>query len=264
MQIFEIIINYAKDIYSRRELLYNLIVKDLKSRYKTTTLGFLWAILNPLLMMTVLSIVFSLFIKLQIEKFPVFLLTGLLPWYFLSLSLSVSTISIVDNANLIKKVSFTRVIIPLSVVISNLINFLLSLIVLFIFMLIFKINFSFLNLFLPFVILIQFTFVAGISFISAVLHTFYRDVKYIVEALLLCGFYATPIFYSLSMVPQRLQKIYMLNPMVGIVTAYRDLLLYNNIPHPEDIAYIVLFSLTVFVIGLIIFRKYEKVFADYV
>jgi len=131
-------------------------------------------------------------------------------------------------------------------------------------MLIFKIKFTLLILLLPIIILLQCIFVLGISLISATLHTFYRDTKYIVEVLLLCGFYLTPIFYPPSLVPQKFQKIYMLNPMADMVTIYRDLLLFAKLPRPTVIVYTIFVSLTVFIIGLMIFRKNERIFADYV
>ncbi len=253
---------YAGGIFSYRELIFNLVVKDLKVRYKTATLGFLWALLNPLLMMMILSIVFSVFIKLQIEKYPLFLLAALLPWYFLSQSLSCATTSIVDNANLIRKIPFPREIIPLSVIIAQFIFFLLSLMILFIFLVIFKIGFTLLILYLPLVLLVQFVFVSGISLITSALHVRYRDVKYIIEALLLCWFYLTPVFYPLSLVPQQFQRIYMLNPMACIVTIYRDVLLYGGISDFYITWYTLSVSLVFLIAGLFIFKKTEHLFAD--
>lgn len=264
MRIIKATVSYFKHIFSYRELIYNLSIKDLKVRYKTATLGFFWALLNPLIMMIIFSIVFSLFIKIQIEKYPIFLLTALLPWYLLSQSLSISTTSIVDNANLIKKVSFPREIIPISSIIANLTNFLLSLIVLFIFLIIFKVRFTFMILLLPLLVLTQFIFILGISLISCALYTSYRDVKYIVEVLLLSWFYLTPIFYPLNLVPQQYQRIYMLNPMTCIVVMYRDVLLYGNMPNPKVMSYALLISFSLLIIGLIIFKKREAVFADLV
>jgi len=264
MRLISAIKNYFKDIFSYKELIYNLTLKDLKVRYKTAALGFLWALLNPLIMMIIFSIVFSLFMKIQIEKYPIFLLTALLPWHFLSQSLSISTTSIVDNANLIKKVSFPREIIPISSITANLINFLLSLIVLFIFLIIFKVRFTFMILLLPLLVLTQFIFTLGISLISCTLYTSYRDVKYIVEVLLLSWFYLTPIFYPLSLIPQQYQRIYMLNPMACIVVMYRDVLLYGNMPNPKVMSYALLISFSFLIIGLIIFKKRETIFADLV
>ena len=127
---------YIKRLFKYRELLVSLSLKDFKVRYKSAYLGFLWSILNPLFLMVVFSIVFSFVAKIQIEKYPIFLLVGLIPWTFFSLSLSNTTHSIIDNANLIKKINFPRAVIPLSIILANLYNFLLSQIVLFMFLLV--------------------------------------------------------------------------------------------------------------------------------
>lgn len=255
---------YFVDIFSYRELIFNLVAKDLKVRYKTAMLGFLWALLNPLLMMVILSVVFSVFLKLKIEKYPLFLLTALLPWHFLSQSLSIATTSIVDNANLIRKIPFPREIIPLSVIIAQFIFFLLSLMILFIFLVIFKIRLTLLILFLPLALLLQFIFILSISLITSALHTRYRDVKYIVEALLLCWFYLTPIFYPLSLVPSQFQRIYMLNPMACVVIIYRDVLFYAKTPDFSIAGYTLSVSLVFLIVGLLIFKRTESLFADVV
>ena len=258
------IAKYIKKIFAYNELIITLAVKDFKVRYKNAVLGFLWALLNPLLMMAILSVVFSFVFKIQVDKYPVFLLTALLPWYFLSFSLSGSTVSIVENANLIKKISFAREIIPVSVVLSNLFNLLLSLLVLFVFMFIFGVKFTPLILLLPFVIILQTIFVMGISFICATLHTIYRDTKHIVDTLLLLGFYLTPVFYPVSMVPGKIEHIYMFNPMACIITIYRSILFYGVMPSVNIIIYAILFSAALFIFGLMLFRRHEKLFADYV
>jgi ABC-2 type transport system permease protein len=250
--------------YEFRELVMNLAKKDFKVRYKSATLGFLWALLNPLLLMAILSIVFSLIMKIQVEKYPVFLLTALIPWTCFSLSVTNSTTAITDNGNLIKKVFFPREIIPAAVNLANLFNFLLSLVVLFVFLLVFRVALTPTVFLLPFVILIQLTFTVGLSLITSCLHVYYRDVKYLMEALLVFWFYATPIFYPLSMVPERIMKIYMLNPMASIVTMYRNILLEGCFPDPAVLACGLGSSLVVLVIGFHVFRKLEPNFADVV
>lgn len=256
--------HYLKTLFSYRYLLYNLTVKDLKVRYKTAILGFAWVILNPLVLMVILSVVFTMIIKIGIEKFPVFLLCGLLPWTFTSLSLLSVTTSIVDNSNLIKKVAFPRILIPFSTILANMVHFLLSVIVLFIFLALYKVQLTFYAMLFPLIVVIQFFFVAGISLIASVLHTWYRDVKYIIELLLLSWFYFTPIFYSPALVPDKLRKIYMLNPMACIVSMYRDILLYGKNLDLKFFGYTALAAIISFTIGVAAFRKSEKTFADVV
>lgn len=258
----EICFSFKKRLLNFTELLYNLTIKELKVRYKNTILGFLWSLLNPLLLMLVLSVVFSIILKIGIEKYPVFLLCALLPWAFLNNSIAISTTSIVDNANLIKKVPFAREVIPLSVVLANLIHFLLALIVLFVFLLIFKVRLTVFALLMPFVIFTQLLFIIGISFITSALHTYYRDVRYIMEVILLCWFYATPIFYSTSFVPDKMLNIYLLNPMACMVIVYRDILLYGRFPGIKIIMLSTLSAFISLILGLLIFRKYKRNFAD--
>src|SRR3990172_1064812 len=138
------------------ELIYNLAKKDLKVRYKSATLGFLWTILNPLLMMVALTVVFSMFLRIKTEfPYSIFVLTGLIPWTFFNLSLSSCTNSITDNCNLIKKVYFPREIIPLSIVLANLVNYLLSLLILLFLLLFFRIKLTYLVLLVPIIIGVQ-------------------------------------------------------------------------------------------------------------
>jgi len=253
---------YFKDIFYYKELLVNLVSKELKVRYKTAVLGFLWTLLNPLLMMVILSVIFSVFIKLEIEKYPLFLLIGLVPWHFFGQSLSVATTSIVDNAGLIRKISFPRELIPLSAIISQFIFFLLSLAVLFVFLVIFRAKFTLLILILPLVLVAEFVFILGVSLITSALHVRYRDVRYVTEALLLCWFYLTPIFYPLSLVPERLQALYMLNPMACIVSIIRDILYYAKMPDFFILGYVFSISFVFLIAGLLVFKREEPLFAD--
>ncbi len=245
------------------ELVYNLAKKDLKVRYKTASLGFLWAILNPLLMMVVLTVIFSIFLRIKTDyPYSVFILTGLIPWAFFNLSLSSCTNSIVDNSNLIKKVYFPREIIPVSIVLANLINFFLSIIILFVFLLSFKIKLTYFILFLPAIIVLQILFTVGISLLTSSLNVYYRDIRYIVEASLLMWFYATPVFYPITMVPERIKSYYFLNPMAGIITSYRRILLEGQPPDLYLFMETSLITVAVLVIGYVVFKKIEPAFAD--
>lgn len=247
------------------ELVYNLAKKDLKVRYKTASLGFLWAILNPLLMMIVLTVIFSIFLRIKTDyPYSVFILTGLIPWAFFNLSLSSCTNSIVDNSNLIKKVYFPREIIPVSIVLANLINFFLSIIILFLFLLSFKIKLTYFILFLPAIIVLQILFTVGISLLTSSLNVYYRDIRYIVEASLLMWFYATPVFYPVTMVPERMKPYYFLNPMAGIITSYRRILLEGQFPDFYLFIETSLITIAVLLIGYIVFKKIEPAFADLV
>ncbi|MCK5494007.1 MAG: ABC transporter permease [Candidatus Omnitrophica bacterium] len=257
-------LNYLKNFFLYRDVLISLTIKYLKVKYKMAFLGFLWAILHPLSMMVVLSIVFSFIVRIEVEKFPIFLLCGLLPWSFTSVALISTTSSIVDNSNLIKKIFFPRLAIPISVILSNMVHFLFSLVILIVFLLIFNVNFTVHMFLIPVIIIIHFLFVTGISLISSVFYVWYRDVKYIIEVGLLLWFYFTPIFYPISFVPKEFQWLYVLNPMAGIIKMYRNVLLYGKGLEMKFLVCSFLVSVFVFILGLVIFKKKENEFADIV
>ncbi|MBU1627100.1 ABC transporter permease [bacterium] len=260
-----VMLHSLKELIKARELLLNLALKELKVRYKSAVLGFLWAILHPLLLMGIFALIFGVFMKLKIPKYPAYLLTGLIPWFFFSSSLSIATNSIVDNYNLVKKVYFPRKVLPLSIIISNFINFLLSLLVLFIFLyLFFGISMTNRLFYLPLIVLLQLVFISGFCFITASLNVYYRDVKYIMEILLTLWFYATPIFYTLDMVPRWLIPLFYLNPMSSLITLYRQILVYGSGPDPIHLITTLIISLAILKIGITISDKYEYVFADFV
>ncbi len=262
-------IKKIKELYRRRELLINLAIQDLKARYKNAIIGFGWTLLSPLAMMIIFVLVFRLIFRIRIENYPVFLLSGLFPWIFFTGSVSEATTSIVARANLIKKTYFPREVIPISVTLAKLINFLLSLIILFAFILIYKIPFTVMILWLPILILIQLILAIGVSLIVSSLHVCYRDIRYLMEILLMFWFYATPIVYSLDMVREPLLKrhlfsLYSLNPMVGVISSYHKILLYGERPDLVSLGLSLLISLIILIIGFLTFRKYERIFADMV
>jgi len=270
-------IKQIKDIFRHHELLFKLASKEIKIKYKHPILGFLWALIVPLSIILVFKIVFSLIIKVPItEGYPffIFLATAVFPWNFFSQSLSGSTTSIQDNSNLIKKVYFPREIIPISIIMANLINFLLTLIVILPMFIFFKVRLSNLIIFLPLVVLLHIVLTIGISLIFSGLQVQFRDIKYIVEILLLIWFYLTPVFYSLDLVfsiSKRFFDIYMLNPFAQIITLYRITLLdgyIKTLPSDLNISYLVVLSLLssfgLFFIGFWIFKRLEPRFADLV
>lgn len=252
------------DLYHHRELIYYLALKDLKVRYKSAALGFLWILLNPLLLMIIFTIVFSYIVKIKVNDYPIFLLTALFPWHFFSHTISTSTHSIIDNAQLVKKVYFPREVIPVAINLANLFNFLLTLVVLLVFQILWGVTPSWTVLLLPLAVGFQILLNVGLSLLLSGLNVYYRDVKYIIDALLVIWFYATPIFYPITLVPEWLRGIYMLNPMAGIITFYRSILLEGNFPDPGLTVQAGMIVLLIFTIGVIVFRRYEPLFADMV
>jgi ABC-type polysaccharide/polyol phosphate export permease len=260
------------ELWSYRELVHNLVIRDLKVRYKNSALGVLWSLLNPLMMMLVFTAVFTVMQGAPVEKFPVFVLVGLLPWQFFADSVSGGTASIVGNSHLINKVYFPREILTISGVLSNLVNFLLALLMLIPILYLFNIPLTAWALLLPLMILIQLMFTLGVSLIVATANVFYRDVHMIISVALLAGFFLTPVFYPLSQLPESYmlfgvelnvwRLMYYLNPMASIIENYRRILFYSS-PHALNFIFrTFITSLGFLVIGLIVFYRYHNRFGE--
>jgi lipopolysaccharide transport system permease protein len=260
------------EVYQYRELIRNLVIRDLKVRYKNSVLGVLWSLLNPLLMTLVFTVVFTLMLRSGIEDYPVFFMCGYLPWSFLAVSLTGGTNSIVGNAHLIKKVYVPREVLPLSQVLSNLVNFLLALIVLFGMILVFQIQLTPAVFLLPVIILAQVLFTLGVSFFLATANVFYRDTEHILQVLMQAWFFLTPVFYPITILPESSQILGMtvniqlwarrLNPMASLVASYRDIL-YRGSPTGLDFLFrTIVTCVAVFVIGYLVFCRFSRVFGE--
>jgi ABC-2 type transport system permease protein len=251
-----------KGIWEFKYLIYNLVLRDLKVKYKGSTLGFLWSLLNPLLMLLVYTVAFKYVIKLKVPNFPVFLFSALMPWTFLSSALSMGAVSITDNSNLVKKVYFPREVLPLSVVLVNLFHFLLTFIVLIPALLFFNIQPGLSFFFLVFIIFFQFLFVLGLTFIFAALNVYYRDIKHFLEVLLQLWFWVTPIIWSISLIPEKYRSFAWMNPFTPFVAAYRDVILRNRIPGFPTIIALIALGVLVLLLGTVIFRRKQRRFAE--
>lgn len=251
-------------VRGRVDLLLNLIRAELTARYKSTTLGMLWFVLNPILTMLILVVVFQRLIRLDIENYPVFVLTALLPWTFFQMGFVNASGSIMRSSGLVKRVSVPRVFIPLSAILASLIHFLVSLVVLFGCMLALHVPFTRYLLLLPVVILIQLVFLVGAGLLGAALSVLYRDVEHAIEPGLRIMFYLTPSFYPLSFVPERWLGVYLLNPMAGIVAMYRQLILEGALPSAFVLGMALATSLVVVMLGTVAFRRAEPYFDDYI
>jgi ABC-type polysaccharide/polyol phosphate export permease len=268
------IINQIKILIQYRHLLWDLAIKDIKVKYRSPTLGFLWAIIAPLIMVFVFKFVFSIILKARVEGYPffIYIMTALFPWTYFSSSVNGAIDSIVSNKELIKKTYFPRHIIPVSVVLASLLNFLPALIVMLLILVFFRIQFSILILLLPVIVLLQTILAIGIALIVSALQVILRDVKYIVELLLMTWLYLSPAFYSLMMVAnisEKFLKLYILNPFVGLFSLYRIAFLkgfVDTLPSEINILYLSVWTfivcLVVLLLGFLVFKKYEPKFSD--
>lgn len=260
------------ELYRYRELIRNLVIRDLKVRYKNSILGVLWSLLNPLAMMLVFTVVFTLMLPMNIEHYPVFFLCGFLPWTFLSASLTGSTNSIVGNASLIKKVYFPREILPIAEILANLINYLIALLVLFVLIVFSPVPLTAAWLMLPLIILAQVMFVGGLAFILSTANVFYRDTQHILEIVMQAWFFLTPIFYSIDILPKTKMLLGVtidvqvwlrrLNPMASLVASYRDVLYRGEFSGADFFLRTFATSLLILVIGFMIFCHFSSVFGE--
>jgi len=244
-----------------KDLLKSLVQRNLSIQYKGSALGFIWILLEPILNMAILSFVFTKIIRFQIDKFPLFILSAILPWNFFSRALSEATSSIIENANLVKKAYFRRELLPISSVLSNFVSLIFSLLVFIPVLVLFKIPLNLSIFFLPVVICSHMLFTLGLAFFLSCVNVYFRDINSIIRFILMLWFYLTPIFYPLSMVPQDLRYIYKLNPMVSIIAMYRNILFEGKIPQFSDLCIASITGIAVTAVGYVIFRKYQSGFA---
>ena len=267
------------ELYRYRDLVLNLVVRDLKVRYKSSVLGFLWSLLNPLLMMLVFAVVFTLLMPNQtIAHFPIFLLSGLLPWNFFRTAVMGSVGSIVSNAHLVKKVYFPREVLPISTVLSNAVNFMLALVVLFAMLFVAGLGLTRWSLWLPVIMAVQIVFTLGLAFILATVNVFYRDTAVIMEVVIQAWFFMTPVFYPIDILPASRvllgvelplrRLVYILNPMASIIANYRTVL-YGSIdgapPGPPGLDFFsrtAVSALLVLLVGYLLFARYARVFGE--
>lgn len=257
-------IERIKELFTYKELIINLTVKELKLKYRNSALGFIWSFLNPLLMLVVYTFAFSFILKVRIPNtnFTVYLLAGLLPWTFFQGAVQASTDSIVANANLIKKVYFPREILPLTIIFSNFVNFLITLLVLFGAVAVFKVKLGFSLIMLPVSLFLLLLFVIGISLILSSLNVLFRDISHLVEVAFMAWFYVTPVIYSLTMIPAKYRIILMLNPMTLIIECIRGSMVYDTWPKISYLLCILLIDFVLLIIGYKVFTKLEKRFAE--
>lgn len=257
--------SFLRPFLYNKYLLSQLIIRDIRSRYKQSIIGYAWIIFNPLVQLLVFSFVFSVVFRFPTNGVPysIFLFIGLLPWIYLQTSLSTSVLVLVDNANLLKKVSFPREVLPYSVVFSKLVDLLFASSLVVIFMLYYHVPLHLTALYLIPLFFIQLTLVSGLALFLSVANLFYRDVQYVTNLVLLTWMYLTPIVYPLSLVPNQYIWIYKFNPMVGITEGYRSAV-FNTPFDVGTITWSAIASLLIFIIGFSIFKKTEKTFADIV
>ncbi len=255
------------ELWSNRELLYFLVWRDIKVRYKQTALGVTWAIIQPFMTMIVFSLFFGRLGEIPSDgiPYPIFSYAALVPWTFFATGLANSANSLVGSQNLLKKIYFPRLVIPISSVSSGLLDFLLAFLVLLAMMFFYRISPSANIIWLPFLLLLAFTTSLGVGLWLSALNVQYRDIKYIIPFLVQFWMFSTPIAYPSSLIENELlRNLYSLNPMAGVVEGFRWALLNTDTAPGSTILLSSLVSLALLVSGLFYFRRMEKTFADVV
>lgn len=253
-----------KAVLDYREMLKTTVSKELRARYKGSVLGFLWTFLNPLLQLLVYSITFRYVMRISVPgvNYTLYLFSGLVPWTCFSASLLMGTNVIVANSNLIKKIHFPRLILPISSVLGNLVNLLLTLCILLpvLWLSGYGINMNY--LYLPVVIALLGLLALGFVLILSGLNVYFRDLEHLLSVLLTAWMYMSPIIYSSDTIPTGAYAFFKMNPMFPVVRAFQDILLYNIAPNPLGLLYLASFGILLLFVGYASFARMQRRFAE--
>lgn len=256
-------ISRIRSIYEYRDMIYSLVRRELRGRYKGSVLGFLWTYINPLCQVLVYSAVFSIIFKVDIDKFYLYLIIGMMPWTFFNTSVQGGATCIRAQSDMVKKIYFPREVIPISYVTSAFVNMLFSFIIVFFAVIISGYWFNFQALlFLPLIMCIEYFLALGIALLASCLTVYFRDLEQIIGVMMMAWIYLTPIMYAIDYIPEAYRPLFMLNPMTPIVEVYHQILYYRMIPTTNYLLIAFVASAVFFIGGFLIFGRLEKNFAE--
>ena len=256
-------IKHLKEIYAYRQMIFSLVRKELRGRYKGSVLGFLWTFINPLLQLMVYTFVFSIVLPNNIDKFYLYLFVGLVPWLFFSGSMTGGAACIVNQKDMVKKIYFPREVMPISYVASGFVNMLFCFIVIFAVIIVSGVGVNPVALlYLPVIMIVEFIMALGGAMLTSALTVYFRDLEYSLGILTMAWMYFTPVVYSMEMVPDWIKPYFNLNPMTPVINAYRDILYYKQVPHLLTLVQGLVLGIIVLIIGSISFRKLQRGFAE--
>lgn len=253
-------------LFGSWDLLVAWTSREFRVRYSQSVLGSAWAILQPLALMAIFSLVFSVFVTVPTEgiPYPVFAYSGLLPWLWFSNSISTAIPSLVNNSNLVSKVNLSREVLPLSSILVGLIDLLIALPIFALLALIYKTPIAITALWVPLLLLIQFMLTYGLSLVGAAMNVFYRDIRFIIPLALQILMYISPIIYPVSAIPEQYRFIYLLNPLAVLIDSYRRVILQGLSPDWVHLGIAAAISFAVMILGHMYFKRAERSFADFI
>ena len=251
---------YFVKFFKYRGLLSELVSRDLRVKYRRSYLGYLWSLLNPLLMMTVISLVFSHMFRFEIQNFPIYLLTGQILYSFYNEASSLAMMSILNNGALIRKVSLPKYVFPLARVLSSYVNLLFSLVAIAVMLLVTRTPIFWTILLFPLPLIYLLIFAIGMGLILSVLAVFFRDIIHLYSVMMLAWMYLTPIFYPVASLPEFMQNALLINPLYHYITMFRNVLMYGNIPAFTEHAVCLAFGIGSVLIGLLVFKRNQDLF----
>lgn len=251
------------ELYAYREMIRCMVFRDLRGRYKSSVLGFLWTFINPLCQIVVYTIVFSRIFRMGIGQYYLFLTVVMIPWVFFSSSVAGGTMAVVNQQDLVKKIYFPREVLPVSYVTVCFVHMLFSFVVVFLVIAVSGNGFCIPALFcLPVVMLAQYLLCLGLTMAVSACTVYLRDLEHIMSVLFMVWIYLTPVMYDIRFIPQDLLLLFQLNPMTPVAVAYREILYYKRVPDASHLVWALLAGAVFFAAGGWIFAKLEKNFAE--
>lgn len=255
--------HHIKEIFFYNDMIGSLVKRELRGKYKGSVLGFLWTFINPLCQIIVYTIVFSVILHSNLDKFYLYVITGMIPWLFFDMSLRIGSGCIRYQGEMIKKIYFPREVLPVSCVTAQFINMLFCFLIVFLVIFVSGAGVSLRALFcLPMIMLIEYALTLGITLIISSITVFFKDMEHIITVVLMAWIYLTPILYPMEVIPERVRWLFKLNPMTAVIEGYHRILYWQQVPYWKLTVYGAVAAVVALVAGELIFTRLDERFAE--